>query len=164
MNHKEIPTSTACHAFHGFILIRRHLIRIIKARRLCRRQYSDFQEVISFNGEQLRGSGRHHVYITAGFIKHLCEMEIKHLRILIKRTYKSRKLVCFLKREIQKHVQSALGEQWEKLSYSSNSPNFDTMVNNSSFWSSWSAADSQTSSVSDALSRAQPHTMNPPEQ
>lgn len=104
MNHKEILTSTAFHAFHGFILIRRHLIRTIKARRLCRQQYSDFQEVISFNGKQLRGSGRHHGYITAAFIKHLCKIEIKHLCILIKRTYKSRKLVYFIKREIEKHV------------------------------------------------------------
>lgn len=47
---------------HGFLLSRRHLISILKAHILCRRQYSDLQEVRDFINEQMRGPGRHHGY------------------------------------------------------------------------------------------------------
>lgn len=59
MQHREILRSLA---LHGFILSRRHLIRILRENRLCRRQFSDLEEVIDFISEQLRGPGRHHGY------------------------------------------------------------------------------------------------------
>ncbi|KAJ8290576.1 hypothetical protein GJAV_G00014790 [Gymnothorax javanicus] len=59
MTHKEILYSLAS---NGIILSRRHLIRILKAQRLCRRRYSALQEVIYFINQQLRGPGRHNCY------------------------------------------------------------------------------------------------------
>ncbi|MGH0117567.1 UNVERIFIED_CONTAM: hypothetical protein FKN15_005069 [Acipenser sinensis] len=82
INYQDILASIA---LHGFILSKRHLIRILKVNGLFRCRFSDLQEVIDFITDQLRGPGRLHGYrwMYVKYLEHGIQVRKEDVKLIL---------------------------------------------------------------------------------